>query len=154
MFSSKWEHFGRHKSKKYTISPQIPRFCLNLLISFTKDIITACQRSCGKVMFSVMCVSQSVQGDPHNDHCLWCHWQSQVTWNPHRHVQTCSHGDPTTGPCPDPPWPDIFKLLHSDLTIQEPPRDQLESGQLTFDWKVFLFYMYFKSFVIAFKVAG
>ena len=54
-------------------------------------IITACQRSCLKVMFSV--VSVCSHGWPPCDHYLWCHWSVICTWD-----------------CPIPGPPDIVYL--------------------------------------------
>ena len=68
------------------------------------NLVTACQRSCGKVMFSV--VSVRPQGDP-----MWPLPMMQ------RHVQTCLtwtslHRDP-----PPRTFSNLFKL---DLTVQGP----------------------------------
>ena len=89
-----------------------------------------------KVMFSVLCVCLSVSS-----------WR-ESSCNHCGSVQTCSLGDllgaslsPYRDPThPGPHSPDIFKLVHMDLTVEglPSPLNLLESGPLAFDRKAFL----------------
>ena len=67
-------------------------------VTMSKFIFNARKRSCGKVMFSVMCVCQSVQGDPHvtitND-ALDITVQDPLLWPKSRRHET-----PPSRPCP------------------------------------------------------
>ena len=75
--------------------------CLKLQwATFPFKFITACQRSCGKIMFSVLCVCLFTVGIS-CDHYPWCIGPHH-TGTP-RHVQTCSTWTHCTGtPLPGP----------------------------------------------------
>ena len=97
------------------------------LWKFFFSVVTSCQQSCGKIMFSVVCV---------------CLLKGGLIWPLRGPVQTCSLGDPLAQALLLI-LPDMFKLIHLDLIRQWPPSwNRLESRRLAFDWRVFLSFLF------------
>ena len=117
-------------------------------------LITACQQSCRKVMFSVVYICMFTEGVP-SDHYVWC-----IGLHDSETPQTCSnvfnlgltvqpppsHNPPLQG-CPVP-----LALI--------PPPVQFASGRFASYWNVFLFYtriyqeQFCRSHVLSWKVSG